>query len=78
MNYRGGKYHGGILLYAFIIIYRSVGVMYAAQNHSTRKESIALSYRMKMCKAEAVCFHREIVKVFRLCDSKEVRTPLLT
>ena len=50
-------------------------MMYAAQNHSIRKGGTALSYRMKMRKAEAVRFHREIIKVFRLCNSKEVRTP---
>ena len=52
--------------------------MQVAQNHSIRKEGIALSDRVKICKAEAACFHKEIAQVFRLCDSREVRTPLST
>ena len=78
MKDREKKYHGGVLLSTFVVSYKSIAVMQSVQNHSIRKEGIALSNRMKICMAEDACFHTEIVKVFRLCDSGEVRTPLPT
>ena len=78
MKYRGEKYQGEVLPSTFVMLYKSIAVMQATQNHSIRKEGIALSDRVKICKAEAACFHKEIAQVFCLCDSGEVRTPLPT
>ena len=78
MKYRGEEYQDEVPPSTFVKLHKSIAVMPVIQNHSTRKEGIALSYRMEIRKAEAVCFHRRVSKVFRLCDSGVVRTPLPT
>ena len=75
---REKKHYGGVLLSTFVVLYKSIAVMQSVQSQSIREEGIALSNRMKICMAEAACVHTEIVKVSRLCDSREVRTPLPT
>ena len=55
MGYRGEKYHGGVLLLTFVMLYKSIAVMQAMQNHSIREEGIALPHRMKICARQKLC-----------------------
>ena len=59
-----GSIMAGILPHAFIImLQKRRAVMHTQHSIIVQgKEGIALSYRMKIYKAKAVCFHRGIVQ----------------